>query len=58
MALSDDLTKLAARTKEAEDHAAAAKGKAAADLKQQAASVRASADARSTRRSRGWKPTS
>jgi hypothetical protein len=35
MALSDDLTKLAARTKELEDRAAAAKGKAKADLQQE-----------------------
>jgi hypothetical protein len=35
MALSDDLTKLAARTKELEGRAAAAKGKAKADLQQE-----------------------
>jgi hypothetical protein len=42
MALSDQLTKLAARAKEAEDHAAAAKNKAKAELE---ADVKAANDA-------------
>jgi hypothetical protein len=43
MALSDQLTKLAARAKEAEDHAAAAKQKARADLEQDVEQSRAAA---------------
>lgn len=45
MALSDDLTRLAARAKEAEDHAAAARAQGRADLERHIATVRASADA-------------
>ena len=45
MALSDDLTRLAARAKEVEDHAAAAQGKAKADLERDIATARESADA-------------
>jgi len=45
MALSDELTKLAARAKEAEDRAAAAKGKARASLEQDVAAARKSAQA-------------
>jgi hypothetical protein len=45
MAASDQLAKLAARAKEAEDRAAAARGKAKADLEQDVATARASADA-------------
>ena len=41
MALSDDLTKLASRAKEAEDHAAAARRKARADLEADVKSARA-----------------
>jgi hypothetical protein len=44
MALSDDLTKLAARTKEAETRAAAAREEARADLEQDVSSARASAE--------------
>jgi hypothetical protein len=44
MAVSDQLTKLAARAKELEDHAAAAKGKARADLEHDVAMARNSAD--------------
>jgi hypothetical protein len=43
MAASDELSKLAARAKEAEDHAVAARGKAKADLEQDVESARASA---------------
>jgi hypothetical protein len=46
MALSDDLTTLAARVKEAEDHTAAAQAKTKAELEQDKAAVRASAEAR------------
>ena len=45
MALSDELTKLAARAKEAEDHAAAARGKAKADLQADVETARASSQA-------------
>ena len=45
MAVSDQLTKLAARAKEAEDHAAAAQGKARADLEQDVEKARTSAQA-------------
>lgn len=44
MAVSDQLTKLAARAKELEDHAAAAKGKAQADLEHDVAMARDSAE--------------
>jgi vacuolar-type H+-ATPase subunit I/STV1 len=44
MALSDELTKLAARAKEAQDRAAAAQGKAKADLEQEVEAARASAE--------------
>lgn len=44
MALSDELTKLAARPKEAQDRAAAAQGKAKADLEQEVEAARASAE--------------
>jgi hypothetical protein len=43
MALSDELTKLAARAKEAEDRAAAAQGKAKAELEQDVETARTSA---------------
>jgi hypothetical protein len=43
MALSDDLTKLAARAKDAEDHAAAAQTKAKADLEADVENARATA---------------
>jgi hypothetical protein len=43
MALSDELTKLAARAKEAEDRAAAAQGKARAELEQDVETARTSA---------------
>ena len=43
MALSDELTKLAARAKEAEDHAAAAQAKAKDDLEQDVKQSRAAA---------------
>ena len=46
MALSDDLTGLAARVKEAEDHTAAARAKTNAEVEQDMAAVRASAEAR------------
>jgi hypothetical protein len=45
MAVSDQLTKLAARAKEAEDHAAAAQGKASADLEKDVEAARTSAQA-------------
>ncbi len=45
MALSDDLTKLAARTKEAETRTAAARDQARADLEREVSSARASGDA-------------
>jgi hypothetical protein len=45
MALSDQLTKLAARAKEAENHAAAAKSKARAQLEQDVKTARESAKA-------------
>jgi len=45
MALSDQLTKLAARAKEAEDHAAAAKSKARAQLERDVKTARESAKA-------------
>jgi hypothetical protein len=65
MALSDELTKLSARAKEAEDHAAAAQGKAKAELEQevkqaresastQADKLRTSADAHQDRISAWW----
>jgi hypothetical protein len=65
MALSDELTKLAVRAKEAEDRAAAARGKAKADLEQdvetartsaqeQAEKLRKSADARKDKISVWW----
>jgi len=65
MVLSDELTKLAARAKEAEDRAAAARGKAKADLEQdvetartsaqeQAEKLRKSADARKDKISVWW----
>lgn len=43
MAASDELTKLAARAKEAEDRAAAARGKAKAELEQDVETARTSA---------------
>ena len=43
MAVSDQLTKLAARAKEAEDRAAAAQGKASADLEKDVEAARTSA---------------
>ena len=49
MALSDELTKLAARAKEAEDHAAAAQSKAKADLEADVKNARASAQAQADR---------
>ena len=68
MALSDELTKLSARAKEAEEHAAAAQGKAKTELEQevkqaresaatQADKLRASADAHQDRIS-AWCTTS
>ena len=45
MALSDQLTRLAARAKEAEDHAAAAQSKAKADLETDVKTARESAQA-------------
>src|SRR6478736_6104912 len=45
MAVSDQLTKLAARAKEAEDRAAAAQGKARADLELDVETARTSAQA-------------
>ena len=45
MALSDDLTKLAARTKEAVTRTAAARDQARADLEREVSSARASGDA-------------
>jgi hypothetical protein len=45
MALSDDLTKLAARAKEAETRTAAARDQARADLEREVSSARTSADA-------------
>jgi hypothetical protein len=45
MALSDDLTKLAARTKEAEARTAAARDQARADLEREVSTARASGDA-------------
>lgn len=45
MALSDELTRLAARAKEAEDKAAAANSRAKADLEQEVAAARKSVDA-------------
>ncbi len=45
MALSDDLTKLAARTKEAETRTAAARDQARADLEREVSSARASGEA-------------
>ncbi|MCW2982744.1 MAG: hypothetical protein JWR63_314 [Conexibacter sp.] len=45
MALSDQLSKLAARAKEAEDHAAAAQDKASADLEADVEAARGSAQA-------------
>ena len=45
MSASDQLTKLAARAKEAEDHGAAAQAKAKADLEQDVETARASAQA-------------
>jgi hypothetical protein len=46
MALSDQLTELAARAKEAEDHAAAVQGKAKADVEADVKTARASAQDR------------
>ena len=46
MALSDQLSKLAAKAKEAEDRAAAAQGKAKADLEKDVKTARDSAQAR------------
>ena len=46
MAMSEDLTGLAARVKEAEDHATAARAKTKAEVEQDMATVRASAEAR------------
>ena len=43
MALSDQLTKLAARAKEAEDHTAAAKSQAKADLEREVKTAREAA---------------
>jgi len=65
MAVSDQLTKLAARAKEAEDRAAAAQGKARADLErdvdnsrtsaqEQAEKLRATADAQKGKLSIWW----
>jgi hypothetical protein len=53
MAVSDQLTKLAARAKEAEEHAAAVQGKAKADLEQEVEDARAvgKAEAESLRES-------
>jgi vacuolar-type H+-ATPase subunit I/STV1 len=45
MALSDDMTRLAARVKEAEDRVTAAQGEAKGDLERDVATVRASAEA-------------
>lgn len=45
MALSDDLTKLAARTKEAETRTVAARDQARADLEREVSSARASGEA-------------
>jgi predicted nucleic acid-binding Zn-ribbon protein len=45
VALSDQLTELAARAKDVEDRAAAAQSKAKADLEQDVADARASAQA-------------
>jgi hypothetical protein len=45
MALSDQLTRLAARAKEAEDHTAAAQDKAKADLEQDVETARATSQA-------------
>src|SRR5262245_211747 len=47
MALSDQLAKLAARTKKAEDRAAAAQQKAKADLEQEVTTAREAAQAQS-----------
>jgi hypothetical protein len=49
MALSDDLTKLAARAKDAEDNAVAAQGKAKADLEADVENARAVAQAEADR---------
>ena len=49
MALSDDLTKLATRAKEAEDHAAAAQSKGKADLEADVENARAAAKAKADR---------
>lgn len=46
MAMSEDLTGLAARVKEAEDHATAARAQTKAEVEQDMATVRASAEAR------------
>ena len=46
MAVSDELTKLTARAKEAEDRAAAARGKAQADLERDVETARVSAQER------------
>jgi hypothetical protein len=65
MALSDDLSKLTARAKEAEEHGAAAQGKAKADLEadrdnaravgeQQAQALRETAEERKGKISDGW----
>jgi hypothetical protein len=52
MALSDQLTKLAARAKEAEDRAAAAQNKARADLEQDVKTARESSKAQADRLSK------
>jgi hypothetical protein len=52
MALSDQLTKLAARAKEAEDHAAAAQTKARAELEKDVKTARDSAKAQADRLSK------
>src|SRR4051794_19287297 len=49
MALSDQLSKLATRAKEAEDHAAAAKGKAKTELEQDVRTAQESAQAQADR---------
>ena len=48
MALSDDLRKLSERAKEAEDHAAAAKAEARANVEQRMSEVKASAETAAT----------
>jgi hypothetical protein len=53
MALSDDLTKLAARAKEAETRTAAARDQARADLEREVSSARASAQEQSEKLRQG-----